>query len=219
MGDVGDPGLNTTSGLGLALPPWEDRQRFGFLNGLYLTIREVLFAPDRFFTRMPTRLGLWQPLLFAIIVGMISTFFDWMWSLAGSSLRVLVENDVLRLLRNQFFSAGMFVFSPALLFAEIFVRAGLVHVCLMLVEGNRSGFEATFRVAAYTEAVWIISIFPVCGNAAALIWGTALAVVGLRRVHQTDTWRAMLAVLLPLLVCLASCGGLLMLVIGKRLLS
>jgi hypothetical protein len=219
VSDDGEPGYAGTPGLGLALPPWEERQRFGFLNSLYLTIREVIISPDQFFARMPTRLGLWQPLLFAIIVGTISTFFDWMWSLAGSSLRVLMENDVLRLFRNQFFSMGLFVLSPALVFAEVFLRAGLVHLCLMLVDGNRAGFEATFRVAAYTEAVWIISIFPLCGNLLALFWGTALAVIGLQRAHQTETWRAALAVLLPLLVCLASCGGLLLITLGKRLLS
>jgi hypothetical protein len=219
VAEGGEPGISGTAGLGLALPPWEDRQRFGLLNGFYLTVREVILSPDQFFARMPTRLGLWQPLLFAVAAGVISAFFDWMWSLAGSSLRVLMEHDLLRPFRNQFFTMGFFVFSPVFVFAEVFIRAGLVHMCLMLVDGNRSGFEATFRVAAYTEAVWIISIVPFCGNVVALVWGTALAVVGVQRVHQTDAWRAMLAVLLPLLLCMAGCGGVLMFAIGRRLLS
>jgi hypothetical protein len=219
VAEGGDPGFSGTAGYGLGLPPWEDRRRFGLLNGFYLTVREVILSPDRLFARMPTRLGLWQPLLFAVAAGVISAFFDWMWSLAGSSLRVLMEHDLLRPLRHPFVAMGFFFFSPIYVFAEIFIRAALMHVCLMLVDGNRSGFEATFRVAAYTEAVWIISIVPFCGNVVAMVWGTALAIVGLQRVHQTEAWRAVLAVLLPLLVCLASCGGVLMVAISRRLFS
>ena len=29
----------------LRLPPWEERQRYGLLNALYLTIKDVLFTP------------------------------------------------------------------------------------------------------------------------------------------------------------------------------
>ena len=46
--DIGggfDEGLGSSATEDLLLPPWERRERFGFLNGLYLTIKDVLLTP------------------------------------------------------------------------------------------------------------------------------------------------------------------------------
>jgi hypothetical protein len=192
---------------GLELPPWENRERYGFFNGLYLTVRDVLSAPGAFFARMPTRLGLWQPLLFAVVIGVISAFFDWMWSLAASSLRVILDEDVGRLLRGPFYSGLFWILSPLIAVVGLFVRAGVVHLCALLLGGGRFGFEATLRVVAYSDAVWIFALLPFCGNVVALFWGTATAIIGLQKSQQMEGWRATLAVLLPLLLCLVSCFG------------
>lgn len=200
------------------LPPWEERGRYGFLNALYLTTRDVLGAPERFFARVPLRGGLWQPLLFALVVGTLSAFLDWMWTLAASSLRILIEEDVARLLRGQLSSGFAFIMSPGIAFVTVFVQAGIVHLCLLLVDGARQGFEATFRAVAYAQAVWILAAVPFCGNVVALFWGAVVTIIGLRRLHGATTGRAVLAVTLPMILCLASCGGLALLGITKGLL-
>lgn len=199
--------------------PWEDRERFGFVNAAYLTTREALLSPGHFFTRPAARPGLWQPLLFAIVIGAVSAFFDWIWTLAGSSLRILVGEDLARLVRGQFVSGFAFVLSPLLVFVAVFVRAAVVHACLLLVDGARAGFEATFRAVAYSEAVWILAVLPFCGNLVALVWGTVIAIVGVRTLHRVEAWQAVLGVLLPLLICLSSCAGLTMLAVTKGLLD
>ena len=53
---------------GLRPPPWEERERYGLLNALVLTIRLVLLSPGRIFGSMPVGLGLRQPLLFAVVL-------------------------------------------------------------------------------------------------------------------------------------------------------
>ncbi len=201
-------------GEGLALPPWEERSRYGYLNSLYLTIKEVLLAPAQFFGRMPSQIGLVQPLLFAVVVNVISAFFLWMWSLTGSSLQMFIKEDVAEIVRGPFVYGLVFIFSPVIAVVDVFLTAGLAHVCLMLVGGNRLGFEATFRVMAYSTAVYIMTIVPFCGNLIALVWGIAIIVIGLQRIHDTDSWRALVAVFLPFIVCLAGCGGVLLLTAG-----
>jgi hypothetical protein len=189
---------------GLALPAWEERQRFGFLNALYLTIKDVMFSPGPFFARMPSRIGLGQPLLFAVVVGVISAFFTWMWSLTGSSLQMFVAEDLAEVFKGPLIYGASFMLSPVWIIAGVFVFAGIIHACLMLVGGNRLGFEATFRVVAYDQAVSICALVPFCGNIIALFWSLVVLIVGLHKIHDTDPWRAVVAIIVPVVLC---CGG------------
>jgi hypothetical protein len=202
---------------GLQLCPWERREQFGFLNALYLTTREVLMAPQRFFRRMPSRVGLTQPLLYALILGVAAAFLGWLWSLAGNSLQVLMAEDLGKAFRGPLWSFFIFVGSPLLVVIAVFVRAALMHLMLMLLGGNRLGFEATFRVAAYGQAAGVLALLPFCGWLIALLWELAIEVIGLYSIHGTDPWRAMVAVLMPLLFCASTIGAALMLaVLGLR---
>ena len=190
---------------GLLLPPWERRERFGFLNALYLTVKDVLLAPSRFFQRMPSQVGLLQPLLFAIILGALGTFIAWLYSLVSASLQMMVfgELEPARSL-NLFF---VFLFSPVLVAGGLFVQAGLTHGILMLLGGNRLGFEATFRVMAYSEAAGILLLVPICGSPVALVWSLIITIIGVYAIHDTDPWRAIVAVVLPTILCLSTIFG------------
>lgn len=205
--DFQDPsGFGEQPHEGLTLPPWEERQRYGFLNALYLTIKDALLAPAPFFKRMPTRIGIIQPLLFALVVGVIGSFFEWMWSLTGSSLQMFVAEDVSDVLEGPLMFGLLFVLSPAITCVHVFVGAGIIHLCLMLVGGNRLGFEATFRVVAYAMAASLLLIVPVCGSLLFPIWSLVVMVIGLHKIHDIEPWRAIIAVLLPLLLCSLSCA-------------
>lgn len=204
---------------GLALPPWEDRARYGFLNSLYLTVKDVLLIPGRFFARMPTEIGLVQPLFFAIVVGVIGYFFDWMWTLTGSSLQVFVAEDMSEVVRPALATGARFIFSPLLVAAEVVISAGIVHLCLIIVAGNRLGFEATFRVIAYAHATAVLAVVPFCGDVVGALWSLGIAVVGLYKIHETDPWRTVLAIMLPTILCLATCGGTVLFGLGLNLLD
>jgi hypothetical protein len=192
---------------GLILPPWEDRARFGALNGFYLTIKEVLLTPGAFFGRMPSGIGLVQPLLFAVIIGVIGAFFDWMWTLAGSSLQMFISEDMAEVMSAPFVYGVLFLLSPLTAAVTLAITAGLMHLALIVFGGNRLGFEATFRVAAYAEAAGIVSILPFCGAWLGAIYGLIVAIVGLYKIHDCEPWRAALAVLVPAALCLLTCGG------------
>lgn len=198
-----DEGFGTTGTEGLLLPPWERRERFGFLNGLYLTIKDVLLSPRTFFHRMPTQVGLAQPLYFALVLGILAAFFVWMWSLAGSSLQMFMADDLGEIFKGPLYSFLMFLFSPVTVAVLVFIKAGLIHLVLMLVGGNKLGFEATFRVAAYSEAASILALVPFCGNVIGVLWGLFITIVGLYSIHETDPWRAVVAVVAPMALCLS----------------
>jgi len=202
---------------GLALPPWEQRETYGFLNGLYLTIKGVLLSPGRFFHRMPTRPGLAQPLLFAVVLGVVAAFITWMWTLAGSSLQALLKDNFSEAVRAPFVSFGLFLLSPVIVALGVFIKAGLFHLLLMLTGGNRLGFEATFRVSAYGQAGSILALVPFCGSAVGGLWILVVSIIGLYSIHETEPWKAVVAVLAPMVLCLAATGSALsLLLVGMR---
>lgn len=201
-----DDGLGADGVEGLELPPWERRERFGFLNGLYLTIKDVLTAPRQFFHRMPTRVGLVPPLMFAIVVGVIAAFFDWMWALAGSSLEMLFADDLEDVIEGPVAMFIHFVTSPVSITVTVFFEAAILHLCLMLFGGNKLGFEATFRVAAYGQAAAILALIPFCGTPLGILWSLLVTIIGLYSIHDTEPWKAVAAVVLPMVLCLTLVG-------------
>ena len=92
---------------------------------------------------------------------------------------------------------------PVLAPLVLFLVAGVLHLCLMLVGGARQGLEATIRVVAYSESATLLAIVPLCGGLAGTLWMLVLYVIGLRELHGTSTSRAVLAVILPVFLC---CG-------------
>jgi len=202
---------------GLQLPPWERRERFGFLNGLYLTVKDVLVAPRQFFHRMPTQVGLVPPLLFAIVIGVFAAFFDWMWSLAGSSLEMFFAEDLEEVVKGPVAMFLHFVFSPVTIIIAVFLEAALLHLFLMLFGGNKLGFEATFRVAAYGQAAGILALVPFCGTPLGILWSLLVTIIGLYSIHDTDPWKAVAAVVVPMALCLSLVGmGALSLLLAVR---
>ena len=209
------PDTDLGGAAGLDLPPWERRDRFGFLNGLYLTIKDVLLAPHRFFARMPSAVGLGQPLLFALVIGVAGAFVSWMWALTGSSLQVLLQDNLQSAFKGPLYSFFAFLTSPVAVTLGVFLKAALMHVMLLIMGGGKLGFEATFRVAAYAEAADILSIVPFCGSILVLGWTLVILIVGLHAIHQDEPWKAVAAVVAPLVLCLSVAGtGLALILMG-----
>jgi hypothetical protein len=156
---------------------------------------------------MPSQVGLLQPLFFAVLLGVLAAFFAWMWCLAGSSLQMLVADSFEEVVQGPMVAFGLFVYSPFLKAKGFLLKAGLLHGVLMLVGGNRLGFEATFRVSAYGEAAGILALVPACGGPIGLIWSLVVTIIGLYSIHETEPWRAVVAVLVVSTVCASMIGA------------
>jgi hypothetical protein len=99
----------------------------------------------------------------------------------------------------------LIILAPILVAVSMFIGAGIIHLCLMLVGGAKRSFETTFRVVCFASgSAQTLLIVPFCGGVISGIWGLIAECIGLARAHETETGRAVLAVLLPVIIC---CGG------------
>jgi hypothetical protein len=181
-------------------PPWEGSgqavQRF------LETAKGVLFDPQALFSGLRREGGLQMPLAFAVI---------------GATLGALVSAVYREALSGAMFSFGKpmpwgfygptsvvstLIVSPIVAALVTFLLAGIYHVLLMLLDGAKFPFEATFRVTAYViGSTALFAVIPFCGSVIGGVWGLVSAIVGLARVHEITTGKAAAAVLVPTFAC------------------
>ncbi len=187
--------------------PWEDREARGFFGGLFKTLNETLFHPSEFFKKMSVTGGLTDPLLYALIVGMVGLMFSYFWQIAlKSAMQGMLPGMQAAAGQRLFQGIGMTILaflSPFLIILGLFISSGLLHLFLMMVKGARAGFEATFRVVAYVYSANILLILPFCGGILYIVWMLVLLIIGLREAHETTGGKAAFAVFFPVVVC---CG-------------
>jgi hypothetical protein len=177
--------------------PWEDMARVGFFQAFLTTLREVLFSPTRFYRRMPTNRGLSNPLIFALILGVLGGVLGLAWQQAFVPQLEQFPGTVTPYL------VGITIALPLIVLVVLFIGSAIVHLCLMVVGGNRRGFEATFRVIAYSWSTQIFALVPLIGSFIIPIYSLVIEIIGLRESHGISTGRAALAIFLPLIVLVA----------------
>ena len=205
--------------------PWETPGRPA---GEALVETAKLFATDmaQAFRRMPVAGDLARPLLYAVIVGSIGP-------IVAQLTSIFLPNPLLRMFQEQLGGggaggdlfarsavAGVFgiFFVPVAVVVGLFIGAGIVHLCLMLVGGANSGFMATVRVLCYSSTGQLAQVVPVIGSLLAFVFVLILEVKGLETAHRTTTGKAVAAVLIPVAVCCA-CVALLAVTIGAALVG
>jgi hypothetical protein len=177
--------------------PWEDMERLGFFQALLTTVREVLFSPTQFYRRMPTKKGLTNPLIFALILGVLGGVLG----LAWQQVFMLQLGQLPEITTT--YLVGITIALPLIVLVGLYLGSAIGHLCLMVVGGNRRGFEATFRVIAYSWSTQIFGLIPFVGSLIIPIYDLIIVIIGLRESHSIGTGRAALAVFLPIIVILA----------------
>ncbi len=188
--------------------PWEDRETQGFFGGLFKTLKDALFSPTDFFKKMPVTGGLTEPLLYALIIGMVGLMFMYVWQiLLQGTMQSYMTPEMKAASGYHLFQgigiAVLAVLTPFLIILGLFISSGILHLFLMMVKGTRAGFEATFRAVSYSYSPYIFMIIPFCGNFIAGIWTMVLLIIGLKEAHETTGGKSAFAVLFPIIVC---CG-------------
>jgi hypothetical protein len=198
--------------------PWERRETLGFVSAFTQTVAMILTRPTEAFAVMRTEGGFGDPLLFGVIGGSIGAI---VWILVSAALHSLgfaaalsQQNSVQSLLGASVSGIMLIVriiLTPLLIALGLFIWSALVHLFLMMLGGANKTFETSFRALSFAYgATSLFAIIPCCGGFIALVWGLIADCIGLSRSHETDTGRAVMAVLLPLLIC---CGGIFLLCI------
>ena len=190
--------------------PWDERQTKGLFNAFIETLQMVLSKPVVAFTAMKREGGLGEPLLYAVIGGTFGGVFAVTYNFA---LRLFTPfGDRQGAVTHLFGGLGwifLLILTPLFVAIGMFVASAILHVCLMIVGGAKQSFETTFRVVCFAEgSASPLLVIPFCGGIIVGIWKIVLYCIGLAHAHETDTGRAVIAVLLPLIIC---CGGFLLL--------
>ena len=198
---VETPTAPTRTGL-----PWENRTSGSLVNALVDTVTMVLTKPDQAFALMKREGGLVDPVLYILILGticgVIAVGFQSLFHSFGLFTGSHNQWDRLMGIGVGWFSI---ILLPVLIIVTVFIGSALVHLCLMIVGGAKQSFETTLRVVCFAGgSAHVLQIVPICGGVLAGIASLVLNTIGLARAHETDTWRALVAILLPVFVC---CGG------------
>jgi hypothetical protein len=188
--------------------PWENREQRGFFGGLFETLKQVLFSPGDFFKKMPVTGGLTDPLLYGLILGMAGALFSYFWQIAlHGVMQNYMTREMLAASEYSLFQGAslalLAISTPFFIILWLFLIAGMFHVFLLMVQGAKSGFEATFRVVAYSVSPFLFLALPICGGFLAWIWSLISILIGFQHAHETTGGKAAFAVFLPLLIC---CG-------------
>ena len=189
--------------------PWEERDRLGLIEALIQTVRLLITDPSNAFSRLRPDSDLTSPILFGLILSWAGVLLSQMWQLMfGGLVGSMFEG--IEGLGGAFAPPGAIgiigtlVVWPIVFVVFLFISAGILHLCLMLVGAtadSRSGFEGTLKVVSYSQVAGVASVVPLVGGFLFAIWALILEVIGSSMVHRTTVGRALAGVLIPILVC------------------
>ncbi len=187
--------------------PFEDPQQ-PFLDGFVETLKLMVTAPREAYSRMEPEADISRPLIYAVLLG-------WIGIIAGQVYNLLFQGAWLRALASRMHglplgasglaAVAIIVLAPVIIVVGLFIWAGLVHLSLMLVGGATRSFTATLKALAYAQTASLAQLVPMCGGIIGMIWALVLQVFGIAAAHDTSEGKAVVAVLLPIVVC-CLCG-------------
>lgn len=194
--------------------PWERRRQLGLWQGVTQTVRGVLFSPRTLFSTMPVRGGWREPLAFGLLVGSIGSMFGFFWEFLVASMGFLKPLWGVSTSISSPLVFLLFIFlSPLFVTFNLFISSAIIHVLLLVVRGANNGYEATFRVVAYSQATRVWSIIPLLGGAVGWIWRSIVYTVGLKEAQETSYGRVLLAFSIPFALLIVLISGFLIFII------
>lgn len=176
--------------------PWESGE--GFFWAYMRTTREALFSPTQFFKKVSAGKGYWSPLIYGIISGVIgfgvSMLYQWFFFSA------FIPPQIHAFIPYNLLLTFSLMLVPLMVTSSIFIGSAITHLCVMIVGGNRNGYQATFRAVSYSHCAHLFDIVPFIGGFIGSVYMIVLIIFGVREGHEISTGKAALAVLLPFIV-------------------
>lgn len=202
----------------------------------WATVRDVVFKPVEFFSARAESIvapgGLSSALAFAVVVQWLASFFNFLWR---STIGVVVEqrlDDLFRIagdvvesrrgmaesidvLRDRalefFFGAGAIVLTPFTTLLKLAMAGLFVHAATrFFIREDRDRpqtYAATLKILAYATAPWVLCVIPLFGMLLAWLLGFIVAVIGVREVYRTTSFRATVTVAFPEILLLGLLVG------------
>jgi hypothetical protein len=169
--------------------PWPPAEGESVIDAFVTTWKEVTFHPARFFATMPAEASLGAPLLYYLIVGVLTAAIGLFWGvlLPGSPGTSPAISPI-----------AMFLLSPVIQVLVLFLGGGLTHLMVLMLMPQHGPYNRTLRVYTFSNSPsLVLSLIPYAGVFIGMIWSLVLVVIGVREVHRSTTGRATAAILLP----------------------
>jgi len=181
--------------------PWPPPEDAPVLPAFGATWKGATFDPGRFFAATPRDRGTGAAILFYLAVGILVAGATLFWD----SVPFFADNAMEDAWASDFGYLGLsplvrFLLAPAVLMAGLYISAGVVHVLLLMFGGATHGFGTTVRTFCYANSPTLFGVVPIVGTLVGAAWSLVLTIIGLRTAHETETWKAVLAVLIPLVI-------------------
>jgi hypothetical protein len=209
---------------------------YALFERFWKTSRDVIFRPAQFFSDQAPAIvgpgGLSTALAFAVIVQWLASFCNFIWRSTAGVVLTNRMNDLFRIageimdtkpemsesldhVRSRaiefLFGAGAIVLTPFTTLLKLAIVALFVHAAVRFFMkeelGRPHSYSATLKILALASAPWLFCVIPGVGILLAWVLTFSAAVIGLREVYRTTTFRAALAVTFPELLFAAFLFG------------
>lgn len=165
---------------------------YGLIEELIRAGRDVALRPQSFFTNMPAKGDFVQPLLFSLAIFLVVLGYNL--ALVASGLPYPGGHE----------SGGRSVTDAlqkvpmlgALWVLGLLIGSFILHCSFKLLKGT-GGYEATFRIFAYSSIANLLTIIPSVGQYISTICALVLIMLGGKLVHGLSSARAVAAPILP----------------------
>ena len=148
------------------------------------TAIRVMTAPSAFFREMPKTGGFVEPLIFAVVMGLIAGIIQAVFSLIGFGITVGFATGI-----------GAVILVPIMIAVFSFVAAAILFVIWKLM-GSQESYETAYRCAAYISALApinaVANIIPYAGTVIGVVLATFLLVIASAEVHKIPSQKAWL---------------------------
>jgi hypothetical protein len=155
------------------------------MQSIQKTAINVITNPAGFFRDMKVSGGFIDPLLFAVVMGVIAGFIRSILSLIGFGYKT-----------SFFIAIASVVITPILIAIFGFVGAAILFVIWKLL-GSGQPYETAYRCGAYAAAIVpitsVLGIIPYLGVVVGLAWMMYLMVLASIEVHKIDAKKAWIA--------------------------
>lgn len=186
---------------------WDRIGELGFVEAAFRTTRDLITAPEKFFTEMKAvPAGKFIP-FYGIVIGIAGAAFNLFWVLWIIHYhRPLVESFIPPMILESFAKMGtadilaQILLSPIV---NIVVAAFMLFGFSVLFGASDTKLQHFYRLAGFTTATDLLYAIPIIGWIVAFIWRSILIVKGLRVITDLPVRRAALVFLLYLVLSIA----------------
>src|SRR4030043_396690 len=154
------------------------------LSSIQKTAVSVLTSPSAFFREMPKTGGFVEPLIFMVIMGIISGLIQTVFSLVGLHIAAGMAMGV----------ASIILF-PIVIAIGGFIGAAILFVIWKLL-GSKESYETAYRCGAYISVlmpiITVIGLIPYLGSAVGIALYVYFLVIASVEVHKISSQKAWL---------------------------